>query len=153
MKIKVLVKSGGNLPVKLDKGDWFDLMSPNENITISGPEALMLQRNRKKGQPEGQSKRIVKFYNKLIDLNIAMQLPKGYEAVILPRSSAFNNYGIILCNMQGVIDNSYCGENDTWKANVLAFRNCTIPANSRIAQFRIQLNQNATFWQKVKWLF
>jgi dUTPase len=35
----------------------------------------------------------------------------------------------------------------------LAIRNVKIPEGTRIAQFRVQLSQKATFWQKIKWLF
>lgn len=51
---------------------------------------------------------------KLIPLGVAMQLPKGYEAHIVPRSSTFKNFGIIQTNHQGVVDCSYCGDNDQW---------------------------------------
>lgn len=45
---------------------------------------------------------------KLIHLGVAMQLPEGYEAHIVPRSSTFKNFGIIQTNHCGVIDESYC---------------------------------------------
>jgi len=32
-------------------------------------------------------------------------------------------------------------------------RETTIEAGDRICQFRIQLSQKATMWQKIKWLF
>ena len=38
---------------------------------------------------------------KLIPLGVAMQLPKGYEAHIVPRSSTFKNFGIIQTNHPG----------------------------------------------------
>lgn len=50
----------------------------------------------------------------LIPLGIGMQLPENYEAHLLPRSSTFKNWGIIQTNHMGVIDNSYCGDNDQW---------------------------------------
>ena len=46
---------------------------------------------------------------KLIHLGVAMQLPEGYEAHIVPRSSTFKNFGIIQTNHCGIIDESYCG--------------------------------------------
>lgn len=52
---------------------------------------------------------------KLISLGIAMKLPEGYEAHIVPRSSTFKTWGIIQTNSMGVIDNSYSGTNDIWK--------------------------------------
>lgn len=48
---------------------------------------------------------------------------------------------------------SYNGETDEWKMPVVAYKNITIPKGERICQFRIQLSQKATIWQKLKWLF
>ena len=81
------------------------------------------------------------FEQKLIPLGIAMQLPKGYEAHLLPRSSTFKNFGIIMANSMGIIDNSYCGDNDQWMFNAIALRETTIHKNERICQFRIVKKQ------------
>ena len=78
---------------------------------------------------------------KLIPLGVAMQLPKGYEAHIVPRSSTFKNFGIIQTNHQGVVDCSYCGDNDQWFMPALAVRYTHISFNDRICQFRIMENQ------------
>ena len=48
---------------------------------------------------------------KLIPLGVAMKLPQGYEAHVVPRSSTFKNFGIIQTNHYGIIDESYCGDN------------------------------------------
>ena len=78
---------------------------------------------------------------KLIPLGIAMQLPDGYEAHLVPRSSTFKNWGIIQTNSVGIIDGSYCGDNDMWKMPVYATRDTVIDVNDRVAQFRIVENQ------------
>lgn len=78
---------------------------------------------------------------KLIPLGVAMALPKGYEAHVVPRSSTFKNFGIIQTNSQGVIDNSYSGTNDQWYVPVYALRDTKIELNDRICQFRIMKNQ------------
>mgnify|MGYP002746003685 FL=1 len=78
---------------------------------------------------------------KLIPLGVAMQLPKGYEAHIVPRSSTFKNFGIIQTNHQGVVDCSYCGDNDQWFMPALAVWDTHISFNDRICQFRIMENQ------------
>ena len=75
---------------------------------------------------------------KLIPLGVAMQLPKGYEAIIAPRSSTFKKYHIIQTNSIGVIDSSYCGDDDEWKMAVYAVEDTIIHKNDRICQFRIQ---------------
>ncbi len=78
---------------------------------------------------------------KLIPLGIAMQLPKGYEAHIVPRSSTFKNFGIIQTNSMGVVDETYCGDNDQWFMPAYALRDAKISTNDRICQFRIVEHQ------------
>ncbi len=78
---------------------------------------------------------------KYIPLGVAMELPTGYEAIVVPRSSTFKKYGIIQVNSVGVIDNSYCGDNDWWHFPALAMRDTFIPKNDRICQFRLLPNQ------------
>ncbi|MBE5825650.1 MAG: dUTP diphosphatase [Butyrivibrio sp.] len=78
---------------------------------------------------------------RLIPLGVAMEIPEGYEAHVVPRSSTFKNFGIIQVNHMGVIDHSYCGDNDQWFVPVLAMRDTHIGFNDRIAQFRIMENQ------------
>ena len=78
---------------------------------------------------------------KLIPLGVAMELAKGYEAHIVPRSSTYKNFGVIQANHCGVIDGSYCGDNDMWRMPVIAMRDTVIHVNDRICQFRIVKNQ------------
>ena len=78
---------------------------------------------------------------RLIPLGIGMKLPDGYEAHIAPRSSTFKKWGIIQVNSVGIVDNSYCGENDEWKMPVWASREAHIYKNDRICQFRIVESQ------------
>ena len=98
---------------KTDKGDWIDLRAA-EDVELSAGES------------------------KCISLGVSMKLPDGYEAWIVPRSSTFKHWGIIQTNHKGVIDNSYCGEDDIWMFPALATRDVLIEKNSRICQFRIQ---------------
>lgn len=72
-----------------------------------------------------------------IPLGISMKLPEGYEAHVLPRSSTFKKWGILMVNGMGIIDESYCGERDIWGFPALAMRNTTIFKGDRICQFRI----------------
>lgn len=101
---------------KITQGDWIDLRSA-ETIALKAGDF------------------------KLIPLGIAMQLPAGYEAHIAPRSSSFKNWGILQTNSIGIIDNSYCGDNDQWLMPVYATRDTIINQNDRICQFRIVKNQ------------
>ncbi len=74
---------------------------------------------------------------KMIPLGVAMELPKGYEALVVPRSSTFKRYGIILANSIGIIDESYKGDDDEWNFLAYAMRDTEIKKNERICQFRI----------------
>ena len=78
---------------------------------------------------------------KLIPLGVAIELPEGYEAHVVPRSSTFKNFGVIQTNSMGVIDTTYCGDNDQWFWPALAMRDTEIHVNDRICQFRIMSNQ------------
>ena len=91
--------------------------------------------------------------NTMIPLGVAIKLPSGFEAILSPRSSTYKHYGIIQSNSIGVVDNSYSGNDDEWMLPVIAFKKTTIPEGDRLCQFRIQLSQRATIWQKLKWLF
>ena len=113
-------------------GDWIDLRAA-EDVDI----------------PVGEYK--------LIPLGVAMQLPDGYEAHVLPRSSTFKNYGIIMTNSQGIIDNSYRGDNDQWYFPAYALRAnsvtngravCHINKNDRICQFRIMEIQPSVHFEE-----
>lgn len=87
---------------------------------------------------------------RLIPLGVAMELPEGYEAHVVPRSSTFKNYGILQTNSCGVIDGSYCGDEDMWRMPVYATRDTVIRKNDRICQFRIMKNQPAIVFEETE---
>lgn len=87
---------------------------------------------------------------RLIPLGVAMKLPKGYEAHVVPRSSTFKNFGIIQTNHHGIIDETYCGDNDQWFMPVYAVRDTEIHVNDRICQFRIMEHQPAICFERVE---
>ena len=89
---------------------------------------------------------------KLISLGVSMELPKGYEAHIVPRSSTFKTWGIIQTNSMGIVDESYCGDNDIWKMPVYATRDTIIHKNDRICQFRIMEHQPTIEFDEVNHL-
>lgn len=126
VKIKYINRDNNRL-AKIVKGDWIDLHAATD-ITL------------KRGD------------FKLIPLGVAMELPKGYEAIVAPRSSTFKNWGIIQTNSIGVIDESYCGDNDQWMMPVYATRDVTIKAGDRVCQFRIQKHQPHLVFSQVEHL-
>ena len=151
MEIKVLEKTAGCFPVELANGEWFDLTLA-EDVKHSAPYARTLHK-KKTDKDDVERFRDVSFNYTMLPLGVAMEIPKGYEAHIAPRSSTFKHWGILETNGFGIIDNSYKSDKDEWKMPVVATRNITIPKGTRICQFRIQLSQKATMWQKIKWLF
>ena len=103
-------------PVVQPNGDWIDLALEHEEVLHAG-------------------------HSKKLSLGVAMKLPEGYEAHVIPRSSTFSRYGILLVNSMGLIDNSYCGPQDIWTFHAFAMVDITIPAGTRICQFRITKKQ------------
>lgn len=100
---------------KSDRGDFIDLRSA-ETVKLSAGE----------------------FYE--LDLGVAIELPDGYEAWLVSRSSLTKNFGVIHCDDLGVIDNSYKGDNDFWRLPIVALRDTEIKFNDRVCQFRIHKN-------------
>ena len=107
------------------KSDWIDLRSAEE-VSMKAGEA------------------------RLISLGIAVQLPKGYEAHVVPRSSTFKNFGLLQTNSCGLIDESYCGDNDQWFFPALAMRDTEIHVNDRICQFRIMEHQPQIIFEETE---
>lgn len=87
---------------------------------------------------------------RLIPLGVAMELPRGYEAHVVPRSSTFKNFGVIQTNSMGIIDESYRGDNDQWYFPAYALRDTVIHVNDRICQFRIMEHQPAVSFEEVE---
>lgn len=110
---------------KIETGDWVDLRA-GETIKLNPMQWAT------------------------IPLGVAIELPKGYEAILAPRSSTFKKWGIIQTNSIGIIDESYCGDNDEWCMPVLAIQKTIIKKNDRICQFRIQKHQPKVDFETVK---
>lgn len=138
IKIKYFNKDYPRLK-KIEQGDWIDLRVD----TIK--EHKILTRNKCEDWLDAPTKFTVLNYKKgdiiKFGLGVAMELPPGYEAIVAPRSSTFKHWGLILTNSLGVIDNSYCGDNDEWQAEFIAVRDGSINRFDRVCQFRIQKKQ------------
>jgi len=85
---------------------------------------------------------------RLIALGIAIKLPFGYEAHIVPRSSTFKNFGLIQVNHFGVVDNNYNGDEDQWYFSAYATRDTKVEKNDRICQFRIMQIQPTLLFEE-----
>ena len=127
IKIKYFTDKIDKLAYIDGKSDWIDLRA-SEEVTLKQGEFA------------------------LVPLGVAMELPKGYEAHIVPRSSTYKNFGVIQANHCGVVDGSYCGDNDMWRMPVIAMRDTHIHVNDRICQFRIMKNQPEILFEEVEHL-
>ena len=143
--IKVKILTEGCAPQITEDGDWIDLRAA-EDVIIEPPYAVARTR---KG---GESSRKVIFTYQYVPLGVAMQLPAGMEAIIAPRSSSIKNYHFIQPNSPAVVDQPYRGDSDQWHYPLLCVGPVNIKKGDRICQFRVQLSQKATLWQKLKWL-
>lgn len=127
IKVKYFTSDYEPLTYVDGKSDWIDLHTAEE-VTMKAGEF------------------------RLIPLGVAIALPEGYEAHLVPRSSTFKNYGILQTNSTGVIDYTYRGDNDQWKMPAYATRNVVIPRGARICQFRIVRNQPQLTFEQVEHL-
>lgn len=87
---------------------------------------------------------------RLVSMGVSMQIPEGYEMLLVPRSSTFKNFGLIQTNSMGVIDESYNGDNDIIRMPVYATRDTELHVNDRIAQFRIIEHQPSISFMEVE---
>lgn len=113
------------LPEKIKVGDWVDLRASEDTFVALGNY-------------------------KQIPLGISMEIPEGCFAMVLPRSSTFKKWGIMMANSMGIIDQSYCGDNDIWQFPTFCVMNTIdtvsdpehrvgtiIKKNERICQFTL----------------
>lgn len=124
IKIKYFSEEIEKLRYIDEKSDWIDLRAAREVALKAGEFQL-------------------------IPLGVGMELPKGYEAHVVPRSSTFKNFGIIQTNSMGVIDETYCGDQDQWFFPAYALRDTVIHVNDRICQFRIMEHQPVFCFEEV----
>lgn len=124
-EVRIKYRDAEVSPIKnISVGDWIDLASNTEIKYKKGDTVV-------------------------IDLGVAMELPHGFEAHVLPRSSTFQHTGLILTNSMGIIDSSYCGDNDYWGAKFYATKDGEIEKGQRLLQFRIVENQPTVLFSKV----
>ena len=125
IRVKYLNERVQKLSYVDGKSDWIDLRAAEDVVMKAGD-----------------------FY--LIPLGVAMELPKGYEAHVVPRSSTYKNFGIIQTNHMGVIDESYCGDHDQWYFPAYALRDTEIKEGDRICQFRIMEHQPELLFEETE---
>ena len=127
IKVKYFSDDPEELCYVAGKSDWIDLSAARE-VTLRAGESC------------------------LIPLGVAIALPEGYEAHIVPRSSTFKHYGILQTNSMGVVDYTYRGDGDQWHMPVYATRDVTIERHARICQFRIMKHQPQLRFTRVEHL-
>lgn len=127
IEIKIKYLDGATKLKRIQQGDWIDVYAYEDVVLHQGESAL-------------------------VSLGFAMEFPAKYEAHLAPRSSTFKKWGVIQTNSVGVIDNSYCGDNDIWRMPVycLAPRHgeiTHIQKGDKIGQFRLieRMNEEIEF--------
>ena len=122
-KVKIKVFEGGRKP-ESKNGNWYDCyvrtanvngVYPNSNIVRYAPGDIVV-----------------------VFLGFAMDIGKGYEGYILPRSSTFKNTGLLLTNSMGLVDDSYNGDNDEWLAMFYATTYGAFKIGDRLVQISIK---------------
>lgn len=147
VKIKT-IRPSAQLPVK-NNGNWYDCFV-NEISLVRG-DKLQKSFNENVFDNVDELSVITPIKYKrgdvlICSLGFAMELGKGYEAHIIPRSSTFAKKGLILTNSVGLIDSSYCGDEDEWVAVFYATRPGSIKVHDRLVQMTIQKsNPNVDF--------
>ena len=69
-----------------------------------------------------------------LDFGVVLEAPPGYWLMVVPRSSTFKKWGLIMANSVGIIDPSYCGPKDTIRALFLTTKEVYIPKGTRLVQ-------------------
>ena len=142
LKIKVKVLTEGCMPKLNKKGDWIDLRAAQDVELRAAQSGTLKQENNGKY-------RNITIPVTYIPLGVAIQLPKGFEAIVASRSGSPKKLKLFIPSGIGVIDNSYCGDSDMWKYPVYAMRDTEIHVNDRICQFRIIRNQPTIEFEEV----
>lgn len=125
MKLRIKYLKEANKLEKITKGNWIDVYAYEDIFVPEGGRAM-------------------------VNLGFALELPKGWEGHLAPRSSTFKTWGIIQTNSVGVVDDTYIGNNDIWHMPVYCLqgkdilndlykevRGTWIKKGDKIGQFRI----------------
>lgn len=129
-KIKILYHDK-ELPKieQIEKGNWIDLRVSKIKYQVGNKWKTF-------DFSKGDAFKYAANSFMMFDLGVSIDL-NGNEAHIVPRSSTFKNYGLIQTNHMGVVDSSYCGEDDIWHWPCFSLRKGEIKKGDRICQFRI----------------
>ena len=97
MKLRIKYFDNATKLQKITKGNWIDCYASKDVFVNEGERAM-------------------------IPLGFALELPKGWEGHLAPRSSTFKTWGIIQTNSVGVVDDTYIGDNDQWHMPVFCLQ-------------------------------
>lgn len=86
----------------------------------------------------------------LVPTGIYIELPKGYEAQVRPRSGLASKYGITVLNTPGTIDSDYRGEIKAILIN-LSNESFELKPGERIAQMVVAKHERVE-WETVEFL-
>lgn len=74
----------------------------------------------------------------VLKLGFALELPKGKELHLLPRSGTFRKYGLMLTNSEGIGDDTYIGDDDEYMVMMYATRDGSVSIGERLIQIKIE---------------
>lgn len=106
MKLRVKYLQDATRMNKITKGNWIDVYAYQDTFVPEGERAM-------------------------INLGFALELPKGWEGHLAPRSSTFKTWGVIQTNSVGVVDDTYIGDNDIWHMPVYCLQGKELEYNPR----------------------
>lgn len=125
MELRIKYFKGATKLKQIEKGNWIDVYARKDVFVPEGERAM-------------------------VPLGFALELPKGYEGHLAPRSSTFKTWGVIQTNSVGVVDDTYIGDNDEWMMPVYCLqgkneilrgtgknKGTLIHQGDKIGQFRI----------------
>ena len=122
-KVKIKVFEGGRKP-ESKNGNWYDCYVRTANVNGLTPSGNVI--------------RFAPGDIVVVHLGFAMDIGKGYEGYILPRSSTFKNTRLLLTNSMGLVDDSHNGDNDEWLAMFYATTYGVIKIGDRLVQISIK---------------
>lgn len=122
LEMKIRYFEGATKLEKIQKGNWIDVYA-NKDVFV----------------PEGD--------RAMIPLGFALELPKGWEGHLAPRSSTFKTWGLIQTNHVGVVDDTYVGNDDQWHMPVFClqgkdikggiYKGTWVKKGDKLGQFRV----------------
>lgn len=120
----VKINTHGN-PLPEKHGEWYDLSTSEDVYLDEGDMAV-------------------------ISLGVSVKPPEGYYFLVASRSSTPLKYGLNIANGIGIIESTYCGDDDVLGLVVYATKDIFIDKGTRIAQMTLVKKSPEIVFQQVE---